>query len=735
MKSTFIFKLTTCILLFLVTASNSFAQKTSTQSGYWNAGSTWVGGVAPGATDEVVISTGHVVTVSVSATFCNFYVQSGSTLTINSGVTLSALPASCSTSGIAAADRYDNKGTINGAGTFSIGPTNSSGALPVYENNGTISVTNFVINNRMTTSDNINFYNGFETSGTISSTNVTIRNTSGNNATIYNGDNGYASTINSTKITVENLNTSWDSWVSMYNYSGSSVTTTDCFLNNSYTTSGQSYLDNYGTATITNFTTTTASGHWQFYYANNGATLNYSGASVPSSIIMDVNDASNTVNLNSTSATQAIPLPKNYSSGASTNYYNLILNNTYATSPQFTMAGNIAAYNALTLTSGIVNMNSNRFTLGNPAGASGTLTRTSGHFYSGTFRRYFTSGSSPAIGTNAGLFPLGTEYSALKSTSYYRPFWIGATNITVSTDLYMDAAHTFTIPSNYVAASHTDATWGTGTTLQGVSNSYWTTSRTFGSTARTIRFGGTGYGAPTLTDLNAGQASSSAVGTFAAATNAVVAVEVNRTLSTNASIDNNWYIGTKNKTQSPLPIELIDFMAIPTEETVILDWETATEINNDFFVIERSNDGFKFEPILNKKGAGNSYGILNYTQTDFHPLSGVSYYRLKQVDFNGDFKYSKIIAVDMAKLAAASSIYPNPVIDKLFIPKQNEAEDNRYLIFNSLGSLVKVIQQEPTSGPTDVLDISSLSDGLYMIQIDSKSTNHTVNYKFTKVSK
>ncbi len=666
------------------------AQKTSTRSGNWNTGSTWVGGVVPASTDEVVIATGHTVTVTANATCCNYYIQSGATLSINSGITLSCVPTACTNVGIAAADGYDNKGTISGSGTFYINANSTYGSTPTYENNGTISVSNLTLNNSMTNAfgEGFTFANGQDAAGSITSTNLTIRNTSGY---IIQLNNDLSSTINSTNITIENLYTSSAGYATINLYNGS-LTATNLYLNNSSTSMGYVYLDNYATATLANLSTTNSSGNQQFYYGENGATLNYSGASVATGVMLDVDDAANTVNFNSNSATQALPVPKDYLSGATSTYYNLTLNNTYSTYPQFTMSADINAVNALTLTSGIVNMNGYRFTLGSTSGFSGTLSRSSGHFYSGTFRRYFTSGSSITIGNIAGLFPLGTSYYSPGSTAFYRPFWLGATSITTSTNLYMDVAHTFTLPPTYTAVSHSDATWSGGTTLQGVSNSYWTSSRTFNTTARSIRFGGEGYGTPTLTDINGGQASSSAVGTHSAATNSAVAVEANRTLSSSASIDNSWYIGTKNKTQSPLPVELKNFSVTCNNNIASISWTTATETNNDFFTLERSTDGILFEEVHRVQGYGNTVTQQNYNFVEeLNAQDQKYYYRLKQTDYDGQ---TKIISLETTACNASAGdiqiVSLNQAGDQVKLLCLTAASGNMYTLYvhDQLGRLV-----------------------------------------------
>ncbi|MDQ3046826.1 MAG: T9SS type A sorting domain-containing protein [Bacteroidota bacterium] len=94
-----------------------------------------------------------------------------------------------------------------------------------------------------------------------------------------------------------------------------------------------------------------------------------------------------------------------------------------------------------------------------------------------------------------------------------------------------------------------------------------------------------------------------------------------------------------------LPIELLSFSGKSMAEKNQLIWETATETGNDFFTIERSTDAVNFMAISDVDGAGNSTRTIRYSTNDDFPLSGVSYYRLKQTDFNGEFSYSNIISL------------------------------------------------------------------------------------------
>lgn len=119
--------------------------------------------------------------------------------------------------------------------------------------------------------------------------------------------------------------------------------------------------------------------------------------------------------------------------------------------------------------------------------------------------------------------------------------------------------------------------------------------------------------------------------------------------------------GAKLSSTNPLPIELLSFNATKNfNNGVDLNWSTASETSNDFFTIERSKDGDVFEKIMDVKGAGNSTNTLNYKTVDNEPLAGTSYYRLKQTDFDGKYKYSKLVAVTINK-QQSFTISPNPL--------------------------------------------------------------------------
>lgn len=93
-----------------------------------------------------------------------------------------------------------------------------------------------------------------------------------------------------------------------------------------------------------------------------------------------------------------------------------------------------------------------------------------------------------------------------------------------------------------------------------------------------------------------------------------------------------------------LPVEIISFTATQSEHGVLIRWATATETNNDYFELQRSRDNTSWHQVARIKGYGNSMTPVNYQSTDTASVNGTNYYRLKQMDFDGKFSYSKTIA-------------------------------------------------------------------------------------------
>ena len=195
-------------------------------------------------------------------------------------------------------------------------------------------------------------------------------------------------------------------------------------------------------------------------------------------------------------------------------------------------------------------------------------------------------------------------------------------------------------------------------------------------------------------------------------------------------IENNrrFTIGTINLSQTALPIELVYFSAQNIDnKQVKLEWQTASETNCDFFTIERSKDGISWTPILNINGAGNSLSTINYENFDNNPLNDVSYYRLKQTDFDGKFTYSETRIIVIGNMSNHIKIWPNPSNGFINI-QSNELRFSEFKIYNSIGHDVsqKIIYLNQSEKEV-LIDISMLKNGLYYIKTANSSNTFLKN--------
>lgn len=164
-----------------------------------------------------------------------------------------------------------------------------------------------------------------------------------------------------------------------------------------------------------------------------------------------------------------------------------------------------------------------------------------------------------------------------------------------------------------------------------------------------------------------------------------------------------------------LPVELVSFTGRLEGNYTILNWETASEFNNDLFEIERSVDVNDFEKIGTIKGHGNSNIPLAYQFTDQLTTSGTYYYRLKQIDFDGTTSYSNIIAVYF-EFDVQMMVYPNPAQDWIIIQAKNAKTSYRIQIFSTSGNLILEELLENRDGQHQV-DIRNLPKGVYFVSI------------------
>lgn len=189
-------------------------------------------------------------------------------------------------------------------------------------------------------------------------------------------------------------------------------------------------------------------------------------------------------------------------------------------------------------------------------------------------------------------------------------------------------------------------------------------------------------------------------------------------------VTNSYFtIGSTNPVSSPLPIQLLNFEAKVCEQDVCLNWSTANEINNERFVIQRSSDANDWMDIKSIKGSRNSQRTLNYESLDTEPLKGLSYYRLKQVDMNGDFSYSIIRSVEFKNLEGIS-IYPNPTSSILNINHCGAYE--KVFVTNSLGQTCLTAE---IKGDQVKLDLSHLTNGDYFVTLINTTSKKRTSTK------
>lgn len=388
----------------------------------------------------------------------------------------------------------------------------------------------------------------------------------------------------------------------------------------------------------------------------------------------------------------------------------------------------------LQLNTSNLNLNSHTLTINN--NATSAITRTT----SATSNMIISETNASAgygiikwnIGTSTGNFefPFGNAAS-----SNYIPFFLNKTTAgsgsgTPHVSIATYPTDTSSSPNNLpwpTGVTNMNNVFGSNNTLK-VLDRYWVmavqgyTAQPTASIAMTYRDSEYG-GANTITEstLKAQQWNGTQwlapCGTINTATNTV-------TVSSISSFNTVWTLASSS---SPLPIELLSFNAtLNSSKKVDVTWVTASEINNDYFTIERSSDALNFETVGTVNGAGNSTSELHYAMVDHNPYQGISYYRLKQTDFDGAFTYSQIEKIYLDELSntgsittVAVSVFPNPASEMISVTSADNLSGAIIYILNALGQQVKnpVIIQNPSEQKVTI-QISELASGIYFLKLE-----------------
>lgn len=384
-------------------------------------------------------------------------------------------------------------------------------------------------------------------------------------------------------------------------------------------------------------------------------------------------------------------------------FRNLTANNATGT----TLQQDITITNSLELTAGQLNLNSHTLTISNNAATA--ISRTAGYILSDQ-----TDNSSKitwSIGTNttSHVFPFGS------ASGSYIPFTLSVTagdigNVTVST--YPTASDNTPLPTTPSIITNVDR-FGSDNSAN-VVDRFWQIDKDGLTGTATIIFEATAAEVGTISSLTA-QRWNTTTSSWdeplpgQSSTGTTVTVPGVTSFSPWALSGNS----------AVLPVELISFTATPKGANVELNWKTSTEINNDYFIIQSSPDGLYFKDVAKVKGAGTSQVSKKYHYIDTKASLGRSYYRLKQTDFDGKAKFSKIERVDLeSNFTTNFVLYPNPSSGKFTLTSLTSLEIESIKIFNTHGKIIGSMKTETSEGTyTGDFDLADHVTGLYIVRI------------------
>jgi len=280
--------------------------------------------------------------------------------------------------------------------------------------------------------------------------------------------------------------------------------------------------------------------------------------------------------------------------------------------------------------------------------------------------------------------------------------------------------------SEFFPSQHPNYTSLTGTGIDHISPSYyWDISRLSGSADGTVGlYWNNASGVNVPADLIVSHYNGTAwekVGTNPTISGTASSGSVEADIPSNSFSPFNLGSGSGN---NPLPIGLLSFNATCNIDEVQIEFSVQSQVNNDYFIIERSVNAIEWEELSIIDGAGNTNAQMDYIYTDLNPITGMSYYRMKQVDYNGvsETFYPVSVSCDQDE-AIALELYPNPVInDFTFAIELDEFQGNDvyYTILDARGLIVKRDRVVLDRGFNRCqLNIGDLPNGLYIFKFEN----------------
>lgn len=178
-----------------------------------------------------------------------------------------------------------------------------------------------------------------------------------------------------------------------------------------------------------------------------------------------------------------------------------------------------------------------------------------------------------------------------------------------------------------------------------------------------------------------------------------------------------------------LPVKMAGFTAREEGRNVKLNWQTATETDNDYFTVERSTNQTNWVALKKIKGAGNSTDLKSYEATDDSPMTGTSYYRIKQTDFNGNATYSEIRSVRIESTRKSLSVFPVPNVgNTVTINGIGDYRAHELYVVNAAGSTIY-----STGLSNATVELPSLAKGIYFLRIKDKQSGEATTLRYVKI--
>ncbi len=188
-------------------------------------------------------------------------------------------------------------------------------------------------------------------------------------------------------------------------------------------------------------------------------------------------------------------------------------------------------------------------------------------------------------------------------------------------------------------------------------------------------------------------------------------------------IANTNFMFARSLNTDGLPVEMTYFTGRAEERTNVLEWQTASEENNEGFEVQRSTNGQDWEKIGFVAGEGQSTSLTDYRFTDEQPVGAIQYYRLKQMDYDGQFAYSDIITIERELGEFPVELIQNPVRSQI---RLNIHEDNdiQVHLMNISGQTIKQVSYQQQG--TESINIEFLPTGTYLLNIQTQSRSKTI---------